>query len=419
MTFEDNKITSAPRVYTVDGVTFTSLKSLSVAAGISYAAAVARKNRGFSNQEIYWGKTRSNELGISPSDESVSNRHEKFINGIAYKNLLDAHRQIKPSASYNTIRQRLKYGWSLEQAFEIEEKIDGRKLPKKECLRKPRKNVQFLVDGKEYFSVKALADAYNISAALVYNRMRDNGWPPERAVKEAPSDPVTIDGITYRSAMSAWEAIGTTNFPTYTSRKTQGLPMSVCLGLAPLPTEGRYEVDGEIYSTLPKVAEAFGLTLSQLHSRLQKMSLADAVKYVPANGRYSLKRFNEEPELSDSVGMLYFVRIVSQSGTLHKIGVTLRTLGERFKNSDYYTIATFAGTMRNIFLLEQEILKSFQALRYRGDEDFEGKTEMFLLMTEEESDLLCELRRLSPAFEVSENVHEVGRTDLAVTGCSV
>lgn len=394
----DDESSSTPRNYTVDGVIFTSLKSLSVAAGISYAAAVKRKERGFSDQEIYWGRKKTHRNINSGENDSPSNIHAKTINGIEYKNLLDAHRKIKPKTSYNTIRQRLNYGWSLEQAFEIDVKIDGRKLPKKSTPRKPRQSMKLSVDGKEYLSIKELADAYNISTALVYNRIRDNGWTPERAVKESPSDPVTIDGVTYRSSMSAWEAIGTTNFPTYQARKTQGLPITVCLGLAPLPTEGRYEIGDRVYSTLPKVAEAFGLTLSQLHGRLNKMSLEDAVRHVPANGRYSLKRFIEEPDLAQSTGILYFVRIVSQSGVLHKIGITLQSLDERFKNSKYDIIATFSGSMKNVFLLEQEILRSFRDYNFRGDEDFEGKTEMFLLMPDEESNLLSELQRLSPSF---------------------
>src|SRR5690606_41644586 len=56
--------------------------------------------------------------------------------------------------------------------------------------RKKREKKSYLVDGVIYRSVTELAKAYGLAPALVYNRMRDNGWTPERSVKE---------GITERS----------------------------------------------------------------------------------------------------------------------------------------------------------------------------------------------------------------------------
>lgn len=389
------------RTYTVNGIIYSNLKSLSIAAGISYDAAVKRKDRGFTDDEIFSGKKKL--IVFNPSESTINNvneRHSVAVNGITYENISDAHKKLQPKASYNTVRQRIKRNWTLAQALEVEPKIDGRKSPKPIKNRRTRQNTSYIVDEVEYASIKALADAHMLSPKLVYNRIRDNHWSAERAVKEPIYDSVTVEGVIYRSAMYAWETVGETNFLLYQSRKTAGLPLDICLGLAPLPKEERYQLDGKVFSSIAEVAEAFNLTTGQLQSRLKNMSLMEAVKYLPANGRYTFKRFRDDPELAATQGILYFIKIASADLLLHKIGITQRSVEIRFQSMEINILARFGGPLEKLFRLEQEILQLFQKNHYRADEDFEGKTETFLLKKNEEKTLLCELDQRSITYGI-------------------
>jgi len=121
------------------------------------------------------------------------------------------------------------------------------------------------------------------------------------------------------------------------------------------------------------------------------MSLEEAIRYVPSNGRYTLRRFEDDPRLAEHPGILYFIKIAAKDGVLHKIGITQRPITARFQSMEFETLAIFEGRLQNLFFLEQEILELFHENHYRAEEEFEGKTETFLLMPEEEKELLDEL----------------------------
>lgn len=205
-------------------------------------------------------------------------------------------------------------------------------------------------------------------------------WSCERAVKEPVSDQVTVEGKVFRSATKAREDIGKTSLSTYEGRKLGGHTLEVCLGLQPLPSLDRYEISGIVYSTIAEVAKAFNMSSSQLSGRLQTMTLEEAVEYVPANGRYTEARFKEDPNLAYATGTFYFIKIQSKDGLLHKIGITLKAIERRFQSTNFELIAQYSGKMFDLYKIEQEILLQFKENHYRGDEDFDGRTETFLLM---------------------------------------
>lgn len=392
------------QTFHLNGIEYKDLKTFATAAGISYDAAVKRRDRGFTDSEIFFGRKKSFNVISQLPDTEETGRHSITVGGVIYKNLHDAHEKIQPSASYNTIRQRVhQRKWTLEQALGLEKKVDGRSNPSKKRTYGRSEKTSYTVDGIEYSSLKSLADAYQVSPRLVYNRMRDNKWSAERAVKEPISDCVEVAGIQYRSAMSAWEAVGKINFLLYQSRKTAGLPLEICLGLAPLPSEERYELNGKAFASLVEVATAFDLTTGQLHSRLKTMPLEEAVKYVPANGRYTLRRFEDDPVLASMQGVLYFIKIATKNGILHKIGITQRSVAVRFPSAKFDIVALFEGELQKLFYLEQEIIALFRDNHYRAEEDFEGKTETFILLPEEECALLDELTRRIGAYGININ----------------
>ena len=185
--------------------------------------------------------------------------------------------------------------------------------------------------------------------------------------------------------MSAWESEGETSFSVYQARKTSGHKLEVCLGLEPLPKKERYELDSKSYSSLGDVAADYGLNEDQLSSRLRNMSLEEAVNYNPSNGKYSTAYFRKFPDVAQSSGSLYFVSINFEGGQLHKIGITRRPVADRFKAHDYRAIAVYEGQVQHLYKLEQEAISVFKHLHYRADEDFDGRTETFLLTDDEET----------------------------------
>ena len=115
------------RDYKVGGKTFSSLMDLARDAGISYAAAIKRKDRGFTDNEIFYGKsvnkTKENILRIEvPKIKKV----RVVIQGQSYESLAKAYNAHTPSVSINSVRGRLKLGWSAEEALEVVTKADGR-----------------------------------------------------------------------------------------------------------------------------------------------------------------------------------------------------------------------------------------------------------------------------------------------------
>lgn len=430
------------RKYIVDDLEFMSLKDLAKAAGISYEAAVKRSHRGWTDSEVFYGKQKKSEL---TGNEKKQRGIQVTVNGVIYENLRYAFDALKPSCSFNTLRARLRYGWKLEEALEVEQKIDGRKqveavrkldidgvsLNVKEAsekyqipystildrlhrgataaqavgiqeikdgelktqaevykVRSERIKKEYVVGGVSYYSVAELARAYDLPPSLVYNRMRDNGWSAERAVKEEISEKVTINGKQYRSAMSAWESVGLTNFVTYQGRKTKGFSLEVCLGLQPLPSEEKYQIGEMTYGSISEVANAYNLTVGQLASRLNTMTLEEAVVYTPSNGRYTAASFKRNPELANSKGILYFIKIKLSDGVLHKIGITQKETSQRFNSYKFELIHEVRGRLQELYEMEQLIVKEFSDLHYRAEEEFEGRTETFLLMDDEEKYVL-------------------------------
>lgn len=371
------------RTFHVDGKTYSSLAELAQAAGISYLVAVKRSHRGWDDHEIFHGRQKQ----PTPPRVPVPRGIPVIVGGVQYKNIGHAHACIAPAATLNSVMARLRYGWTYNQAFEIEVKIDGRKLRQKQPYG-PQARKEYVVFGVTYKTVAALARAHSLDQHLVYNRLRSD-WTAERAVTEPANAVVVVDGVTYKSAMNAWQKIGKTSFFVFNSRKFAGHDLETCLGLKPIKDESRV-VNGVPYESLAAVATAYGIKESVLSGRLNRMSFEEALAYKPSNGRYTVKRFREDPQLANSPGHLYFVKIKFDGGILHKIGITQRTIESRFAaERDYETIALVSGPLGKMFEIEQAIIKQFKAMSFRAEDEFEGRTETFLFTDEEEA-IICE-----------------------------
>lgn len=374
------------RQYVVGDMIFPDLVSLAKAAGISYAAAVKRKDRGCSDYEIYHGRQRVKKLGtVSPSERS--DRHSVYVNGERYKNLREAYDNLRPKAKLNAVRQRLLNGWSLEEALEIVEKVDGRTLRIHHKRGPIERNRNYMVDGAIYDSIADLARAHGLRYSLVYDRIKVYGWSAEKAVRGIVWEPVVVGGRKFKSAMNAWDEIGKTSFMTFQGRKNLGYSLAICLGLEPLPKVDRYVVYGKSYPSLEAVADEFGLSVGQLSNRVNSMTIEEAVEHNPRTGKYSTKRFQEDPELGASIGVLYLVRIEIDGTLLHKIGITKKSIKSRFRGYAFTEIACRRDTLENLYDAEQMIVDRYADYLFRADESFDGKTETFILNSQQEEEM--------------------------------
>lgn len=384
------------RKFSVDGVIYDTLKDLAVAAGIEYRVAHKRSSRGWSDWEIFHGRPKKVRTVTVPAVRGTPIE----VDGVIYANLAVAYNSIKPPVSINTVKQRLHvYHWSAKQALGLEARIDRRSIRKERPPRRSDK-IQTSAFGITYPDIAALAKAHGISYHLVYSRLK-YGWTAEKAVTEAVGQSVDVNGQIYKSALSAWEKIGKTTLSVFNSRRQAGHELMVCLGLAPLRDQS-HQIDGVTYSSLSAVAESYGIKESVLASRLHRMSISEAISYEPSNGRYSARRFKEDPELACSIGWLYFVEINFPTGALHKVGITQRTIQARFTGQcGYRVLGAFQGELAKLFKVEQALIKEFRENSYRAEEEFEGRTETFILNKKEEQALLSFVMQLLPNSESS------------------
>ena len=421
---------------TVQGVIYENMRTMAKAAGISFCCACKRKLRGFSPEEVFTGRLR---IAAARPVKRLRGK-PVFVGGHLYPSLTNAYSSLRPEASFVAVRARLMSGWTLEHALEVEPKIDGRKTrhlqkmcsvagqterpsetallvprngvmeassssldptpvtsteagytvyasPKsKKRLRCGRRKVQLNVDGKLFASTAALAAAYGLCKRLVYNRIHVNGWSPKRAVSENVCESVEVNGTTYRSAYFAWRKIGRNSLQKFTYRHKLRMPIEVCLGFQPMPKKVTTWFDGKGYTSNKALAAAFGLSPQALMGRLKNMSLREALTFVPPNnGVYSPGYFKKYPDVAETKGRLYFVRLKLSAGTLQKIGITTKEICSRLQLK-YEFIAELRGTLAEMYEIEQQILKSFSSYLERADESFDGKTETF---------------RLTPALEMA------------------
>ena len=428
---------------TLNGMTFENLVALAKSGGVKYPAAYKRMKRGYSADQILSGKIKT--VVDEPLRPKKICGKPVLIGDVTYGNLHLAHEALQPKASLNTVMARLRQGWTHAQAFEVEPKIDGRRIRKaslkpsnsgavpartaggpmgdesasqrlpnsgknKTCAaeqavsekltaQNPQPNRVVChrlleVDGVRYGSVTKLARAYDRDPSLVFNRISVYRWAAERAVKEDPKDAVEVDGVRYASVHAAWTKLSELKYSTFCARRRRGLPLNISLGLEALPKKIRIRFEEKEYATRKELAADFGLTAAALSKRLRKMDLKDALEFVaPPNGLYSLAYFAKYPDVAARAGRLYFVRLETQDGPLHKIGITLNSVHKRLQRK-FELVAEFHGRLADLFQIEQQIIVRFAANHKRADEKFEGKTETFSLTAEMESVVVQAIRKL-------------------------
>ncbi len=327
------KSDSADRVYVVGNTEYGSLAALAKAAGIQYNAAYRRWKRGGADEEIFHGKKRERKQPVRKKGKSRSSRAVCLV-GKSYQSIKDAYDAIGPQIPYNTIRQRItSYGWSEEEAFGLVERKGGRQGW---SLTKPRKGLKA----------------------------------------------VEVNGVEYGSALTAFREIGKVGISTYQARMLAGLSLDVCLGIAPHPKEERYSVFGENFGTIVEVADAYDIPIGTLIGRIANMPLEDAILYIPRNGRFNATAFSRDSSLANRDALLYFISVDVGGESFQKVGITTRTVGQRFPVHDIEVHIEISGRLEKLHEIEGQCMNRFRNSLKLAPEGFEGRTETFKMSSE-------------------------------------
>lgn len=113
--------------------------------------------------------------------------------------------------------------------------------------------------------------------------------------------------------------------------------------------------------------------------------------YKDYEGGYGSKRFENHPEIKELPGLLYVVRIYNDVENFIKVGITQKTIRERFMVNnmlpyEYEVVGYVPGKLFELFNLEQFTKTSLKKQKYKPLIKFNGHTECFVL--EVQKDLL-------------------------------
>lgn len=350
--------------------------------GVKYVTYNSRISRGLSIEQA---------LGIEAVvDGRVARGKIYLVNGDS-KNI-DELSQIYNVPS-GTIRDRLQRGSSIRQALGLDEIPKESLIKQRERERKKRKPIRFEVDGKVFKSYKALADAYGLAQYTVRQRIVGYGYSAEDAVKiDGKNKAIVVDGVSYESNTAAAEAFGITAEVLY-ARLDSGCTFREALQLDIRESLWTITYQDKIYKSLPELAKNVGIPASTLRRRIiQGMSLEEAISAGERTinvGRYNLTILERDKDLAIKPAQLYFVAIVINDKKRFKVGITTQTVYARLKQEGYEfdVIRTVEGTLQECFLLEQEIV-SFLADKKDIDitsDMLDGYSEIFVLDNEDVS----------------------------------
>jgi len=230
------------KTYTVDGVTYNTLKEIGDKFGLKHDQLYARARRGWTDQEIAYGKVKKPR-----KKEAKKNLREITVNGITYPSIAEMCRQHK--VKIVTYRHRIKSGWSIEEAIGIKQRIDGRKN---------KKGKSYTINNKTYYSVCELSREFNVNENTIRDRLKKE-HSIEIAVGIEPMPQTVI------------------NHP---KRRT-------------------YEFNNKIYNSLNEIAEVTGIKEDTLWARINRigMNVEDAVNFV-AHGNEVMCHGQSYPSIS-------------------------------------------------------------------------------------------------------------------------
>lgn len=221
------------------------------------------------------------------------------IAGVTYPSITEAHRVLQPKAAYDsvggkkddgvvgvkTVTERIAGGWTLEQAFGVEEPP------------KYRENVKYMnnvgdvwvVDGKEYLSLNHAHDIIkpDVNFYTVKARIR-RGWSNEEAfglvrrnVRSKCCKPISVDGKMFESEKDASDFYGVIDV-TFKGRLRMGWTPEQAAGIEEAPKNIWKTIRGIDFNSLAQAARHFGVKPGCVHSRVHRgLSIEQALGLEP------------------------------------------------------------------------------------------------------------------------------------------
>lgn len=135
----------------------------------------------------------------------------------------------------------------------------------------------------------------------------------------------------------------------------------------------------------PEHGSFFQSASGHIHNR----SGCPTCSYKDYEGGYGKKRFDNHPELKTVRGMLYVLRIFNENEQFIKVGITQKSIFERFNVNNrlpylYEELYTEIGDLYDMFVKEQHIKKHFKRYKYIPVLKFNGHSECFRVDAEKE-----------------------------------
>ena len=173
------------------------------------------------------------------------------------------------------------------------------------------------------------------------------------------------------------------------SLMNKGRTIEQALGVEDYETENSIEYKGKTYKNKKALAEEFGLSNSKLSSRIGLgYSLDEALEAgdkIVNEGKFNRTLLERDKNLASTKAVTYFIKIFIDERELYKVGITTKSIKQRFSGQNYQTMNTFNGSLMDCFELEQTLLKKFknrQVSNIKGDK-LDGYTEILDLSSED------------------------------------
>lgn len=359
-----------PHEVKLHGKKFKSIKAVADFYNLKYLTLHRNIRRGKTLEEavLY---LLNKKLPTQVKEKKPREGTEVIVQGKTYINLLQAYEDLKPSASYNTVRMRIYKGWTGDEAFEVVQR-DNKRGSREKCL------VAFH-QGRSW-RIPELADHYGIDRTLFSTRFT-NGIDVERIIElgcEKLKNVIIYDGKEYSSLLDVWEQHGENiKYSTFSSRAKKGWDLKKCLGLTEYDF---YVYKGKKYNSLVDLEYVTGVKASVIAARISRgMNIDEAIAFVPKRniGRYSDSVFKNSPKLKDEFCTLYVVKLPKDN--LLKIGITTQTLDNRFNTLPFPArsmelVYSKRSKLYPAFIAEQEILSFYDLYRHK-EHTFTGSTE--------------------------------------------
>ncbi|MGI2259153.1 GIY-YIG nuclease family protein [Shewanella sp. GXUN23E] len=249
--------------------------------------------------ERYWIKTLKTiapeGYNLNRGGSGVNSGSPVTVEGKRYLSIADAARDF--GLKERLVLDRLRYGWGIEQALEIEKPPKSHKYAGREI------KIFHENETKKFSSIGELARYFNLPVATVMQRIVKLNWTPEQAVELVPPNKwvhpshefeLEVNGelMKFRSKSEAAKHFGFKRWSTVQKRIDRGWSINQAIGLEVQP-KNKFEkkeitvnIEGRkvIYKSQEEAAREHDISSKKVSARRKLgWSFEEALEIVPRN----------------------------------------------------------------------------------------------------------------------------------------